>query len=76
MTNIGRTLFSLAMAASLLAGTTGAYAGSTVKQSVTPGDSHHHGCPNFNCAPPPPGATQPTCKGPHKGPNGVMIQCD
>ena len=24
----------------------------------------------------PAGATQPTCKGPHKGPNGVMIQCD
>lgn len=22
------------------------------------------------------GHTQPTCKGPHKGPNGVMIQCD
>jgi hypothetical protein len=23
-----------------------------------------------------PGHTQPTCHGPHKGPNGVMIQCD
>jgi hypothetical protein len=22
------------------------------------------------------GHTQPTCKGPHKGPNGVMVQCD
>lgn len=22
------------------------------------------------------GHTQPTCKGPHRGPNGVMIQCD
>jgi hypothetical protein len=30
-----------------------------------------------SCAPPPrPGHTQPTCKGPHRGPNGVMIQCD
>jgi hypothetical protein len=24
----------------------------------------------------PGGTTQPACKGPHKGPNGVMIQCD
>jgi hypothetical protein len=23
-----------------------------------------------------PGHTQPTCRGPHRGPNGVMIQCD
>jgi len=23
-----------------------------------------------------PGHTQPTCLGPHRGPNGVMIQCD
>jgi hypothetical protein len=23
-----------------------------------------------------PGYTQPPCKGPHMGPNGVMIQCD
>jgi hypothetical protein len=23
-----------------------------------------------------PNPTQPTCKGPHRGPNGLMIQCD
>ena len=28
------------------------------------------------CMSVPGGTTQPTCKGPHKGPNGVMIQCD
>jgi hypothetical protein len=22
------------------------------------------------------GHTQPTCRGPHRGPNGVMVQCD
>jgi len=29
-----------------------------------------------NCWYAPGGTTQPACKGPHKGPNGVMIQCD
>jgi hypothetical protein len=23
-----------------------------------------------------PGHSQPTCRGPHRGPNGVMVQCD
>jgi hypothetical protein len=36
-----------------------------------PGSCGHH-C----MTPPGPGATQPTCHGPHRGPNGVMIQCD
>jgi hypothetical protein len=33
-------------------------------------------CPYHHCQAQPPGHTQPTCKGPHRGPNGVMIQCD
>jgi hypothetical protein len=33
----------------------------------------HHGCEPSQ--PTQPGTTQPTCHGPHKGPNGVMIQC-
>jgi hypothetical protein len=33
------------------------------------------GCRGKSC-PPKPGHTQPTCRGPHMGPNGVMIQCD
>jgi hypothetical protein len=35
-----------------------------------------YGCGHHCPIPPRPGHTQPTCKGPHRGPNGVMIQCD
>jgi hypothetical protein len=34
------------------------------------------GCDSRHCDPHPgPGTTQPPCRGGHKGPNGVMIQC-
>jgi len=55
--------------------------------SATPSGSGGGGSqrPTFSCAKNPvpgcrnysgPGHTQPTCLGPHRGPNGVMIQCD
>jgi hypothetical protein len=41
------------------------------------GQKYHRGCAYNPTAPQcRPGHTQPTCKGPHMGPNGVMIQCD
>lgn len=45
---------------------------STSKRHGGTGTGCGHACP----PPPRPGHTQPTCRGPHKGPNGVMIQCD
>jgi hypothetical protein len=53
-------------------GTSAAPSGSSAggSQDKTKGCSgHSRGCP------PKPGTTQPTCHGPHMGPNGVMIQC-
>jgi hypothetical protein len=52
--------------------------GTSAAPSRAGGDqSKVHGCfrdPTApNCRP---GHTQPTCRGPHMGPNGVMIQCD
>ena len=35
------------------------------------GACHGHYCRQ----PPPPGHTQPPCRGAHVGPNGVMVQC-
>ena len=35
----------------------------------------HHPHPGGNFYRPP-GHTQPPCRGPHRGPNGLMIQCD
>ena len=38
-------------------------------QSKLPWQCWRNHCPQ-------PGTTQPTCLGPHRGPNGVLIQCD
>ena len=74
MNKVNTAFFKLALAASLIGGSGGAFAGNNIQHTVTPGTvpwfcGFHHPCPK-------PGTTQPTCKGPHKGPNGVMIQCD
>jgi hypothetical protein len=99
MTKLGPTCRSLTLAATLLAGSSLAFAGSGL--TVTPsgqqeaavtttghcGWGHLPNCPGqtycdripqpYSCqGNGPAGATQPPCKGPHKGPNGVMIQCD
>jgi hypothetical protein len=44
--------------------------GGQLKERAVPFPCGHHGY----CQPP--GHTQPTCRGGHMGPNGVMIQCD
>ena len=44
--------------------------GSQPKAKLRPCVGHH----TYNCGTP--GTTQPTCRGGHMGPNGVMIQCD
>jgi hypothetical protein len=54
-------------------GTSAAPAGAGDSESKRRGG---YGCGHACPAPPRPGHTQPTCKGPHRGPNGVMIQCD
>jgi hypothetical protein len=45
---------------------------STSKRRGGAGGGCGHACP----PPPRPGHTQPTCRGGHMGPNGVMVQCD
>ena len=53
---------------------------STSSSSAGGGQSQKHACHNGGTGPkcivaPRPGTTQPTCRGGHMGPNGVMIQC-
>ena len=79
---ICKTLSALAVTIALLgsAGTT--VAAKNSKHVVTPSGSQsgqdicRNNPNNQHCHPAQrPGHTQPACKGPHMGPNGVMIQC-
>lgn len=59
-------------------GTSAAPSGSGAGDSTSKrhGGGAGGGC-GHACPPPPrPGHTQPTCRGGHMGPNGVMVQCD
>jgi len=88
VTSFCKPEFALTLAAMLLVASSAAFAGNSGKH-VTMGSKLQAGTTtsgtdickrnpsNRHCNPyPGPGSTQPTCKGPHKGPNGVMIQCD
>ena len=70
MKNISKTL-SLAtlLLASGILGHAAIAGGHNTKHAMRPFCGHSLHCKI-------PGHTQPTCKGPHKSPNGVMIQCD
>ena len=72
MVRLKHVIVVLAATVPLLASNLTALADNTTTQPV-PRCGRLHWCPP---PPTPPNATQPTCKGPHKGPNGVMIQCD
>jgi hypothetical protein len=50
----------------------GAGAGDSPSKRRGGGVGCGHACPTL----PRPGHTQPTCRGGHMGPNGVMVQCD
>lgn len=55
---------------------------SAAPSGATGGQAKFRRCYHRPCRPypgdiyQPPGHTQPPCRGPHRGPNGVMIQCD
>jgi hypothetical protein len=57
-------------------GTSTAPSGSGADDSASKRRGGGWGCGHACPLPPRPGHTQPTCRGGHMGPNGVMIQCD
>ena len=60
-------------------GTSAAPSGGSSPGSGAGGNASKRSSPcghRLNCTYSPPGHTQPTCRGGHMGPNGVMIQCD
>jgi hypothetical protein len=49
---------------------------SVTGQGAGGGEGKRPWCPSCYYHYQPPGHSQPPCRGPHRGPNGVMIQCD
>jgi len=81
MNTIGKTTAILVTAVAILMSGGGAFANNSSKQFsskrvvqppvwVCPARGSRHGC-HFE----PAGTTLPPCRGGHKGPNGVVIQC-
>jgi len=83
-------LFAISVALTLISSPVLAKSGGSPSQVKTSGTSATssggqtkpkptHSCsknPQPGCSNYVPGHTQPTCRGGHMGPNGVMIQCD